>query len=192
MRWTFIGAILVFVVVSSSAHAQTKGAAKGQAKATPKVETKPQAQPAGRPDLSRVVIPDDKSAALAALKEWLAARGLEVEDRQGTLLMRRSGVLMNLIAVPTAGELDRIRVITFYNPKDEFKGGKEMEELAVKLNKSQNFFQVFVDDDGDLGAGGSITFVDELTAKVFDAYVDAFAQIVKRYVLTDEAVKLLK
>ena len=143
-------------------------------------------------DLTRVVIPDDKEAALGVLKEWLGARGFEVEPRQGLVLMRRGGVLMNLIPIVHKGELDRIRVIVFYNPKEEHKGSKEFEQLAVKLNRSQNFLQIFVDDDGDLGAASNLTFYDELTARVFDAFVDAFAQIVKKYVLTEEALKMLK
>ena len=40
--------------------------------------------------------------------------------------------------------------------------------------------------------GSSLTFYDELTARHFDAFVDAFAQIVKKYGLTEEALKMLK
>jgi hypothetical protein len=147
---------------------------------------------ADRDDLTRVVVPDDKPAALQALAEWIKARGFEVQPRKELLVMRREGVLMNLIPIVNEGELDRIRVVAFYYAKDQYKGSKEFEQLAVKLNKSQNFLQVFVTDDGELAAASNLTFFDELSARVFDAFVDAFAQITKRYVLTDEAVTMLK
>lgn len=148
--------------------------------------------PAPRPDLSKVTIPDDRAAAVTALKEWLVARGIDVEERQGAIILKRAGLMMNVQPIPTVGEIDRVRVSAFFFPKDEFRGKKEFEDLGVKLNRSQNFLQVFIADDGNLGTGGSITFVDELSAKVFDAYVDAFVQIVKRFVLTEEALTMLK
>lgn len=143
-------------------------------------------------NVTRVTIPDDKEAALQVLQEWLAARGIEVEARKGVLLMRRGGVLQNLIPLVYKGELDRIRVIAFYSAKPEFKGTKELEQLAVKLNRTQNLLQVFVDDEGDLAAGSNLTFYDELTAREFDAFADLFAQIVKGHVLSEEARKMLK
>ena len=175
---------ILMLASTGKAPAQTQDAVKGQ------IATKGQAPP--RQDLSKVLVPDDKQAAQLAIKEWLIARGMEVDDRQGNLVMMRAGVLMNLIPIPTAGEIDRIRVSVLFFPKDEFKGTKAFEDLTVKLNKSQNFFQVMVSDEGNLAAAGNITFVDELPAKVFDAYIDAFAQIVKRYVLTEDALKMLK
>jgi hypothetical protein len=50
---------------------------------------------------------------------------------------------------------------------------------------------VFVNDDGDLAVGGNLTFYDVLSARLFDTYVDAFAQVVTRLVLTEEAVNML-
>lgn len=143
-------------------------------------------------DLSRVTLPDDKEAALKTLKEWITARGFEVEDRKTVLLMRRSGVLINLAPIVHKGELDRIRAAVYYSAKDEHKKTKEFEAMAAKLNRAQNFFQVFVDDEGDLCAATNLTFFDEISAKEFDAFVDAVAQIVKRHILTEEAVKMLK
>jgi hypothetical protein len=145
-----------------------------------------------RRDLTRVVVPDKQEDALRTLKEWLGARGLEVEAHKGLLVMRRGGVLMNLRPVVTKGELDWIRVFAIYSPEDKYKGSKELEQLAVKLNRSQSFLQVFVSDQGDLVAASNLTFYDELTARVFDAFLDAFAQIVKKHILTDEARKILK
>lgn len=144
-------------------------------------------------DPTRVIIPDDKEEALKTLKAWLDSRGIECDARKGLIVMRRGGVLMNLVPMVHKGELDRIRVEVYYNPKDEFKKSKEMQDLATKLNAAQNFFQVFIDEsDGDLGVAANLTFVDELTAKLFDAFVDAAAQIVKLHILTPEALKLLK
>ncbi|MBV8078617.1 MAG: hypothetical protein JO284_19575, partial [Planctomycetaceae bacterium] len=79
-----------------------------------------------------------------------------------------------------------------YSPKKEYKGSKEFEQLAVKLNRSQNFLQVYVDDNGDLEAVSNLTFYDELSARVFDSFVDDFTEAVKKYVLTDEALKMLQ
>jgi hypothetical protein len=145
-----------------------------------------------RQNLNRVTIPDENGPALKVLKNWLEARGFEIEARKDLLLMRRGGVLMNLIPIVTKGELDRIRVLALYSPKADYKGSKEFEELAVKINRSQNFMQVYVDGEGNLAASGNLTFYDELTARLFDAYVDAFAQIVKKYLLIEEALTLLK
>jgi hypothetical protein len=145
-----------------------------------------------RPNLSRVVVPDDSKEALKVLKEWLDARGLDVERHKDYLVMRKGGVLMNLTPLVYAHDLDRLRVTALFYPKDEFKKSNEMEQLAAKLNRSQNFMQVFVDNDGILVFGSNLTFYDELTARHFDAFVDAFAQIVKKYGLTEEALKMLK
>jgi hypothetical protein len=145
-----------------------------------------------RKDLTRVVVPDKKEDAIKVLKEWLEARGIDFELRKETFVLKRGGVLMNFTPIVHKGELDRLRVMAFYNAKPEFKGTKEFEQLAVKLNRAQNFLQVWIDDDGDLGAGSNLTFFDELSAHVFDAFIDAFAQIVKQHVLTPEAVKMLK
>lgn len=143
-------------------------------------------------DLTRVAVPDEKEAALKAVAEWLQARGIDVETRAAVLVIRKGGVIMNLTPIVHKQELDRLRVSTFYYPKDEFKGTKELEQLAAKLNRAQNFLQVYIDGDGDLSAASNMTFYDELTARHFDAFLDAHAQIVKRWVLTDEALKMLK
>jgi hypothetical protein len=148
--------------------------------------------PEERKDLTRVTVPDNNEAALKVIKAWLDARGIETETRKGVLVMKKLGVLMTLQPIVHKGELDRLRVAAYYHAKEERKGTKELEQLAVKLNRSQNFLQVFVDGDGDLAACSNLTFYDELTARHFDAFVDAFAQIVKRYVLTEEALKMLK
>lgn len=147
---------------------------------------------ADREDLTRVAVPDDPHKALQVIADWLRARGFEVEVREELLFMRRGGVLMNFIPIVNPHELDWIVVIAFYHPKDQFKGTKEFEDLTVKLNRSQNFLRVFVCDDGDLGASSILPFYDELNARVFDSFVDAFAQITGRYVLTEEAREMLK
>ncbi len=145
-----------------------------------------------RQNLSRVILPDDKEAALKALKEWLDARGIDVERHKDVLVIRKAGVLMNILPLVSAHELDRLRVTALFYPKDEFKKTNEMEQLAAKLNRSQNFMQVFVDGDGNLVFSSNLTFYDEITARHFDAFVDAYAQILKKYGLTQEALKMLK
>src|SRR5262249_11760346 len=141
---------------------------------------------------TKVLVPDEKGAAIKTIKEWLDSRGLDNELRNETLVIRRGGVPINISAIVYKGELDRLRVLAFYTPKDQPKGSKEFEALAMKLNKAQNFLQVFVDGDGDLIAAGNITFFDELTARVFDAYIELFVAVIKQNILTPEAVKMLK
>ncbi len=143
-------------------------------------------------DLSRVVIPDRQEDALRVLKEWLGARGLKVEAHKGFLVLRRGGVPINLMPVVGKGELDWVRAYAIYSPRDKYKGTKEFEQLAAKLNRAQNLLKVFVSEQGDLVVASNLTFYDELTARVFDAFVEAFVQVVKRHVLTDEARKMLQ
>ncbi|MBV8229942.1 MAG: hypothetical protein JO329_08165 [Planctomycetaceae bacterium] len=146
----------------------------------------------GREDLTRVVVPDDEEAALLVLKEWLGKRGFEVEAPKGSLVMKRERISMSLVPIVENGGLDLIRVNAGYSPKKEYKGSKEFEQLAVKLNRSQHFLQVYVDDDGNLEAVSNLTFYDELSARVFDSFEDLFIEVVKKYVLTDEALKMLQ
>ena len=146
----------------------------------------------GRRDLTRVVVPDKQEDALRVLKEWLGARGLEVEGHKGFLVLPRGGLPINLVPIVGKGELDWIRAYVIYPPQDKYKGSKEFEQLAAKLNRAQNFLKVFVSDQGDLVVASNLTFYDELTARVFDAFVEAFVQVVKRHILTEEARKMLK
>jgi hypothetical protein len=80
----------------------------------------------------------------------------------------------------------------YYNPADEFRDKPEFFALVAKANAAQNLLQVFVDGDGDVAIGSSLTFVDEFSAKEFDAFADLFVEVVKTYVLTDELVEMLK
>jgi hypothetical protein len=143
-------------------------------------------------DLTKVAIPDEDAAALKALKDWMTARGFEVEDRTKSLLIRRNGLLMTLTPIVSEKDLDRFLVSAFYTVKDEFKGKPEFVELAAKLNAAQNFVKVFVDSDGDLAIQGNLTFYDEITARHFDSCLDYYTQVVRTFVLTDEAVAMLK
>jgi hypothetical protein len=145
-----------------------------------------------RPNLSRVVVPDDSEAALKALKEWLDARGLDVERHKDRLVMRKGRIPIHIVPLVTSHELDRLRMMAFLNPKDEFKKTNEMEVFAAKLNRTQNFMQVFVNNDGMLVLSSNLTFYDELTARHFDAFVDAFVQAVKTHGFSEEALKMLK
>jgi hypothetical protein len=79
-----------------------------------------------------------------------------------------------------------------YSPRDEARGKPGFHELAQKLNAVQNFMQVKVDEDGDLTITASLTSVDELSAREFDCFVDLDMQVLVRYILTADAVKMLK
>ena len=64
--------------------------------------------------------------------------------------------------------------------------------FRLDVLRNTGLVKVYVSSEGDLVALGNLTFYDELTARVFDAFLDAFAQIVKKHVLTEEARKMLK
>ncbi len=95
--------------------------------------------------LTKLSLPDERPAAAKALHEWATARGLDSELRNTLVITRRRGVPVNITPYVQKGELDRLRALTFYTPKAEFKGKPVVEQLAVKLNKAQNFCQVFLD-----------------------------------------------
>ena len=142
--------------------------------------------------LGKITVSDDDKTATTQLLGWLNARGFDASMVNDVLVYRTKGMPLNLTALQGTGELDRIVFLTYFSPKDEFKGKPEMVELARKLNNAQNFVQVKVDGDGDLTVTGSLTYVDELSAREFDYFVDLFTAVVRQYVLTDEAVKMLK
>jgi putative sensory transduction regulator len=143
-------------------------------------------------DLSKIKVSDDDKTATSQLLGWLNARGFDASMVNGVLVYRTKGIPLNLTALQGTGELDRIVFLSFYSPKEEFKGKPEFVELARKLNNAQNFMQVKVDDDGDLSVTASLTYVDELSAREFDYFVDLFTAVVRQYILTDEAVKMLQ
>lgn len=144
-------------------------------------------------NLSQLTLPDERPAAAKALNEWLTARGIDNEFRAANnmVIVRRSGVPVNITPYVQKGELDRLRALSFYSAKDEFKGKPEMVQLAVKLNKSQNFCQVSIDDDGHLIVASNMTFYDEFSSREFDAFIELFVGVIKQHILTPEAVKML-
>jgi hypothetical protein len=46
--------------------------------------------------------------------------------------------------------------------------------------------------DGDVAIGSSLTFVNEFSAKEFDAFADLVVAVVQTYVLTNELVDVLE
>jgi hypothetical protein len=147
---------------------------------------------AAGPDLSKIKVSDDDKAATSQLLGWLNARGFDASMVNGVLVYRTKGMPLNLTALQGTGELDRIVFLSFFSPKDEFKGEPEFVELARKLNNAQNFTQVKVDADGDSTVTASLTYVDELSAREFDYFVDLFTAVVRQYILTEETLKMLK
>lgn len=142
-------------------------------------------------DLSRVRLPDDDDAAMQALLEWLTARGMEATTKNGTVIYRR-GLLLNITPLMSNGEIDRLLFRVYYNPDDKFRGKPEFFEMAAGINAAQNALQVFVDGDGDLAVGGSLTFVDVVEAREFDYYASFIVDLIKQYVLTEKVVEMLK
>jgi hypothetical protein len=147
---------------------------------------------AAKVDLSKVTLADDDKQATSQLLDWLESRGFDASMVNGVLVYRTKGTPLNLTALQGAGELDRIVFLSFYSPKDEARGKPAFVELARKLNAAQNFMQVKVDEEGDLTITASLTYVDEITAREFDYFVDLYTQVLVRYVLTEEAVGMLK
>ncbi|HZF17203.1 MAG TPA: YbjN domain-containing protein [Steroidobacteraceae bacterium] len=147
---------------------------------------------AAKVDLSKVVLSDDDKVATSQLLEWLQARSFDASMVSNVLVYRTKGVPLNITALQGSGELDRIVFLSYYSPTPEAKGKPEFVELARKLNSSQNFMQVKVDEDGDLAITASLTYVDEISAREFDYFVDLFTAVMSRYILTDEALKMLQ
>ena len=150
------------------------------------------AAPAAAPaDLSRVALSDDDAVAVQQLQAWLVARGME-SSISGSSIVYRRGLLLNITPLMSNGEIDRLLFRAYYNPTDALKGKPEFAAMASSINAAQNALQVFVDGDGDLAIGGSMTFVDVVEAKEFDYYANFFVDIVKAYVLKDDVVEMLK
>jgi hypothetical protein len=142
-------------------------------------------------DLSRLRVSENDDIAVQELHRWLTARGMEASVNGGTVVYRR-GLLLNITPLSGEGGVDRLMFRAYYNPADEFRDKPEFTALVAKANAAQNLLQVFVDGDGDVAIGSSLTFVDEFSAKEFDAFADLFVEVVKSYVLTDELVDMLK
>jgi len=142
-------------------------------------------------DLSRVRLSDDDEAAMKGLLDWLTARGMEASIKGGTVVYRR-GLLLNITPLMSNGEIDRLLFRVYYNPEDKYRGKPEFFEMAAGINAAQNALQVFVDGDGDLAVGGSLTFVDVVEAREFDYYASFFVDLIKEYVLKESVVEMLK
>lgn len=148
---------------------------------------------AGEPatDLSRLRLSEDDDVAVRELHHWLTSRGMEASINGASVVYRR-GLLLNITPLSGQGGVDRLMFRAYYNPADDFRDKPELAALAGKANAAQNLVQVFIDGDGDVAIGSSLTFVDEFAAKEFDAFADLFIEVVKTYVLTDELVGMLK
>jgi hypothetical protein len=143
----------------------------------------------------RLAVPDDDTAAAKAIEEWLDSRAIDSELKdlpKSTVVLTWEGVVFNVHPHVAKKELDRLVVEAVFAPKDEFKGGKELAELAAEQNRDQNFLKVYVDGEGKYVIQGNLTFYDELTAHEFDAFLNLYAGVLKRFVLTKDALKYLK
>jgi hypothetical protein len=143
------------------------------------------------PDLSRITLADDNKKASTQVFDWLKARGFDTSIVNGVIVYRTKGVPLNITVLQGKAELDRLVFLLAYTPKDEFTGKPELRELAGKLNNRQNLMQVKVNDDGELCLTASLTFVDELSAREFDYFVDLYTAVVGEYILTEEALRML-
>jgi hypothetical protein len=159
-----------------------------------RVSVAPAAEPrAATPvaDLSRLRVSEDDEVAVQELHGWLTARGMEATINGASVVYRR-GLLLNITPLSGEGGVDRLMFRAYYNPAEQFLNKPELLALVAKANAAQNLLQVFIDRDGDVAIGSNITFVDEFSAKEFDAFADLFVEVVKTYVLTDELVDMLK
>jgi hypothetical protein len=64
-------------------------------------------------------------------------------------------------------------------------------DLAADQNRAQNFLKVYIANDGTYHIQGNLTFYDELTAHEFDAFLEFYAGVLKKFILTPDALKLL-
>ena len=142
------------------------------------------------PTLATLALPKDEKEAFKAFKDWLEARGFEYtmnKDGQ-SLAYKRGGVLLNMRPL-VQDPLGLLYCVAYYTPQEEFKDSDELDKLASRTNAAQNFLRVFVSTDRYLGIGACLTFCDEFTSREFDAFVDEMAAVIRRYVLSDAAVK---
>ncbi len=143
--------------------------------------------------LSHVTIPDNQAQAARVLSDWLQARGIDCQLRSANLVtLSKDGIMFNIVPLVLHQQLDRLRVFASYTPKDEYKDSKELKRLVADLNTTQNFFQVFIDKDGKVEVASSLTFYDDLSARLFDSFMDECVAVLRHYIITPEALKLLK
>ncbi len=142
--------------------------------------------------LSRVTLPKEKGPALKALMDWLDARELEARLQNDRVVLKRGGLVYNLVPLGIKDGIDRLWVFAVFLPRDDFRGSPDLERQAMRINRVQNLFQVYINASGELIVSGNITFCDELSARVFDRYLDLFAAALRQQVLTPDMLKMIK
>ncbi len=139
-----------------------------------------------------VTVPDEQTEAESVIKDWLDSRGLDCEQKSHALVFTKDKIALTIYPLVSKKEIDRLIVVCEYAPSEEYKDTKELESFASNLNSSQNFFKVFINKQGDLIVQGNLTFYDELTAREFDSYTDAYILNLRQYVLNKKGLKYLK
>ncbi len=143
------------------------------------------------PTLARLTLPKNDKEAVRSLKDWLEARGFDCKmNKNGESLQYQRGVLLNIWPL-VEDPLGLLYCVAYYTPQAEFKDSDELDKLVVRTNAAQKLLRVFVSSDRYLGVSGCMTFCDEFTAREFDAFVDYMAVVMRRYILSDAAVKKL-
>ncbi len=145
------------------------------------------------PTLSKLAMPKDydHKEAAKALKVWLTDRGFDCKlNKDGESVQYKRGVLLNIHPL-TTDTLGLLYCVAYYTPEEDYKDSDELDKLATRTNAAQKMLRVFISSDRYLGVSGCMTFREEFTAQEFDAFVDYMAVVVRRYVLSDKAVKKL-
>jgi hypothetical protein len=116
---------------------------------------------------------EDEVAAVQ-LGRWLAEHGISVLSvAHGSVNIADGG--LRTVLQPKLGEgreLDRIVALRFFEPKDEWKGSKELREFANGLNVRYNIGAFYVDEDGDLAFQTFITFIDHVSWAEVRGFMD--------------------
>jgi hypothetical protein len=69
-------------------------------------------------------------------------------------------------------EVDRLVIHAFFNPADRWQGSTELIRFANTLNQKYNAACFYVDNDGDLAVRTSLTFVDSVSWKEVEQFLE--------------------
>ncbi|MBM3394314.1 MAG: hypothetical protein FJY37_06720 [Betaproteobacteria bacterium] len=141
--------------------------------------------------LSQIKLEDNEEEARKSLHDRILARGFEATIEDNVVIYTHQNMVTNIRPLVFPGEFDRLLVSTWFNAKEAYRTGGKLKALAVELNAAQNMLRVFATDDGSLAISGSMTFVDVLSAREFDLFMDLYGTVIRQHILTPEALDIL-
>lgn len=139
-------------------------------------------------------MPSTQAAATNAVHSWLRSSGMDCEIKGKIVVVTNKAKNRHVNILPLVSEKGpgRLLLSSYFVPKKEYVGSRELTDISDEINRSENFLRVFVEKDGNLGASSYITFVDEITSNEFNAFFILHVEVVEQFVLTGRAKRLLK